>query len=175
MTKPVSALSAGIKYGAMAALVSVAISLIIKLMSLDSNMTVSVAGSIMTGLLWIGGMVLAHKEYKAANRGTMSFGKGFTTGIMFTLVFAVIASAFAAIYIGVIDPNSVKRQMETQIEAMEERGMTDEEIDQTMALTDTISSPLVVFFTTFFTYLIIGAILAAIVSAITKKEPSVFD
>ena len=154
MAKPVSAMSVGIKYGLMAALVSIAVSLIFKLLDLNTGTGGGIASTVITGVIWAAGIYMAHKEYKAGNKGTMSFGTGFKAGIIFSLVFAILSAAFGAVYIGVIDPQAmeaVDAQMEIEREAMEDRGMTDEEIETAMSIAGTFSSPVAIFFISFLT------------------------
>lgn len=79
-------------------------------------------------------------------------------------------SAFSAFYVAFIDDSSVKKSLEIQRQAMEQRGMDDAQIDQAIAMAQKFSGPGSIFLFGTIATLFVGFILSLIIAAIMRKD-----
>ena len=97
-------------------------------------------------------------------------------GLLVTAVVGILASVFAYVYINFIEPESLTRAMEKTRLDMEARGgMSDTQIDQSIAMgTKFASGPLLIVFLVLM-YLVIGLVISLITSAIVKNPKPEFE
>lgn len=171
-TTSVTPTSAGIRYGVLTGLVSIIYSFALLALQQEGNTALSLLGMV----VWIGGIVLAHRFYKANNGGFMSYGQGLTIGMVVSLVSGVMGTIFRYIYMEFIDPSAMQRGLEMARAKLEAKGnMTDEQIDQAMAMSSKFTSgPLSVVFGLVFV-VIMGLIISLIISAFTKHNRPEFE
>ena len=170
-TTPVTTSAIGIRYGLLLGLVSVIFSFIQLTFISDPE----------TPLRWLSililivGIVLAHKQFKQLNGGFMSYGEGVGIGAIMSAVSGIIGGLFTYIYFTFIDPTYMQRVMELTRSRMEERGMTDAQVDQAMGMTEKFATgPLSMLFT-ILGALLMGVILSLIISAVTKNTRPEFE
>ena len=156
----------GIKYGILTGLILTVYSLILQVSGEAANQAM---GYISYALL-IGGMVLAHNNYKETGDGFMTYGQGLGIGTIISAVAGFIGSAFSYIYIKFIDDSIIGTVIEQTREKLEEDGMDDEIIDQALAMTEKFLTPGWMFFFGFLGMLMFCFILILIVTAFTKKN-----
>jgi Protein of unknown function (DUF4199) len=102
--------------------------------------------------------------------GFISFGKAFSTGFMIVLIGAVIGIAMTYLYFDVIDPGKRDFMIMLQEDALYDRGMSPEQIDQALPQIEKFMTlPMMIIFG-FFGNLIIGSVITLICAAILKKE-----
>jgi drug/metabolite transporter (DMT)-like permease len=123
-------------------------------------------------LITIGCLVLACREFKAGNEGSMTLGQGFMTGFLACVISSVISAVFLTVWFNVIDPEFVNTMREQAVADMEKRGMEDEQIEQGMQMMGFMFNPWFFVVSALVAGPIIGAIVALIVAAVMKKEPS---
>ncbi len=114
--------------------------------------------------------VLAHKQFKEEGDGFMSFGEGTKIGLFVTVISSVISTLFFYVYIAFIDNTFVENIKEQQIIGMQESGMSDEQIDQAMSMSEAFMSPLVMSIIGLLVGIFFGFILTLIVTAFTKNS-----
>jgi len=112
---------------------------------------------------------LAHKKFKEDGDGFMSYGQGLGIGFWMSLIGGVISMVFSYIYMSFIDSTIMEQAMDKARYDMEEKGMSDAQIDQAMSITEKFMTPEMIFVMGIVGMLIFGFILSLIVSAITKK------
>ena len=112
---------------------------------------------------------LAHKKFKEDGDGFMSYGQGLGIGFWISLIGGVISMVFSYIYMSFIDSTIMEQAMDKARYDMEEKGMSDAQIDQAMSITEKFMTPEMIFVMGIVGMLIFGFILSLIVSAITKK------
>jgi uncharacterized membrane protein YagU involved in acid resistance len=105
------------------------------------------------------------------NEGLLSLGEAVKMGLFIALVAGIIAALFGLLYNQVIDPGYMESQFEAMREGLEERGLSDEQIEQQMTFMNMLlNNPvLTVAFTIVWTA-ILGLLKALIAGAILKKE-----
>ncbi len=171
----VSPRSTAMRYGMIWALFSILLGLITYLMGWTDPSSSLSAGSILTSIISIAlnitMLVLAIKYHRDKELGGfISFGRGFKTGMLTTLVFAVIATVWALIFFNFIATDMIDGIQDAMVEKWEEQGLSDEQIEQAQSYTGFMSSPAFMVGATFVGSLIWGAILSLIVSAVLKKD-----
>ncbi len=163
--------SVGLRYGLLTGLVNIIFSFILFVTHADQS-PVRWLG---LGIL-IAGMVLAHNAYKQAQGGFMNYAEGLGIGAIMSLVSGVLSTAFSYVYIKFVDPEYMARVMETTRAKMEEKGgMTDEQIDQTVAMIQKFSSGGWMVLFGIVGSLLFGFLIALVVSAFTKRNRPEFE
>ncbi len=137
-TLSVTTRSVGFRYGLIMAAISVVYFLILTFASIDMTSGIGRWSSI---IFYIGVIYLAHKNFKDQGDGFMSYGQGMGIAFWLGLVSSVIYSLFFYIYIKFIDSAFVEAIKTKEIEKMQERGMSDEKIDQAMGIAGMFMTP----------------------------------
>ncbi|MES2797702.1 MAG: DUF4199 domain-containing protein [Bacteroidota bacterium] len=126
-------------------------------------------------VITIVGLTMAMKSFKSENEGFMTYGQGLGIGALTGGVAGLLSGIFTYIYQSFIDPSFTEKMKEAQIMAMEERGMSSEEIDRAMEMVSAFSSPSMTV-----VYSILGSILvyflvSLVLAAIQKNEKPIFQ
>jgi len=172
----VSASSVGLRYGLFLGIGLMVYSTVLQLAGQGGNQTLTtyLLLAIVTGVI-----VLAQKNFKDQGDGYMSFGKGFTVGSLVLLISTLLNSLFTYVYLTLIDTAAmdaiVEAGREEGIRDMEERGMSDAEIDQALELTDMFLSAEFITGVIFLTIMFFGLILVLIITAFTQKKNPVLE
>ncbi len=122
-----------------------------------------------TYLFIIGGMVMAHKEFKENGDGYMSYSQGLGIGTLVTLISGLISVAFSYIYVKFIDDSLIEIIKDKQLEGMQEQGLSDAQIEQALEISGSFMVPEVMFPLALVFMVFFGFIIALVVSAITKN------
>lgn len=171
-TQPSPSTSAvGIRYG-----------LIVGLVSCIITFALYVTGQEQGPLRWlstlvlVGGLVIAMRYFKQANGGYMSYGQGLGIGTLVSAVSGVLTAIFVYIYMSFIDPTAIERMMDKARSDMEARGgMSDEQIDQGMAMAGKFMSAPALTVSVLVGSIIIGFLISLVVSAILKHTKPEFE
>lgn len=163
----VSTRSAGVRYGIIAAVIGIVYFLVLNAAGLDMQEGAwKWFGYVITIVL----VVLAHKYYKDNNAGFMAYGQGVGIAFWLSLVSSVINSIFTYVYIKFIDTAFVDAIKEKQITQMQERGMSEEQIDQAMQISSMFMTPEAIFGFALVFGIIGTVIIGLIVSIFTQKK-----
>ena len=169
-TQP-SVSSVALKYGLMGAVVSVIYTAIL----LIAGVNVSGWAGALGYIILIAFMVIAMKEYKSQNNGFMSYGQGLGIGTLVALAFGVLGGMFMFVYNSFIDTEYTSKLMDKQSIELEEKGMSDEQIDQAIAMGESFSSPVMMIVWSIVGSVFIGFLLSLIVSAVMKNKRPEFE
>lgn len=173
VTKP-SVLSNAIKYGLYTAAAYILFSLLT--WSLDlMNWWVSILGYVVI----IAGIILGIINLRdKLNRGFISFGKAFQTGLIISILIAIVSVIYSWILITYIDPGLAERIIQMTEESLIKRGLSDEMIEQQSEITRRMMTGdlrMVGQIVTFFTTVAIGAVVSLICAAILKRNDDSFN
>lgn len=160
-----------VKWAVIYLITSIVITYIIQLLNLDPNSPVKYLGYIP----FIAFLLLAQKEYRDNKLdGFISFGDAFLTGFLYSVFGGIMLAIFIYIYLSILSPHVLEAAMESQRQAFVDKGMSSDQIDQSMELGKKYGA---IFGAvgTLFVIPIFGAIVALIGAAILKKEKSVTD
>jgi hypothetical protein len=161
-TSPASTRSIGMKWGLYSALVGVALFLIAAIVGMNPfSGPLNWAGLVFVIVF----MVLAHKNFKDAGDGFMSYGQGVGIGFWFTLVSTVVTVLIMFVYAGIIDPSVMEAMYNEQQAQMEAQGQSDEAIEMAMTWTKKLFWVFAVIGSIFW-----GMIIALILTIFTQKK-----
>ena len=170
-TTPVTSTSVGLRYGLLTGRVSVILSFILFVTHADQS-----PARWLGLIILIGAMVLAHKTYKQANEGFMSYAEGLGIGAFMSGVSGVISTAFSVAYMKFIDPEYMSRATETARANLEAKGgLTDEQIEQGVAMMQKFSTTGWMVLFGILGSVLGGLLIALIVSAFTKHSKPEFE
>lgn len=168
-TPDVTPRSAGIRFGLIGAVISIAYFVILNVAGLDITRGFwSVLGYAITAAL----IFFAHKYYKENGDGFMVYSQGIGIAFWLGLVSGAISSVFTYLYIKFIDTSFIEAIQDKQIEAMQQQGMQAEQIDKAIEISSMFMTP-----EAFFIMGLIGAIIASVIIGLIvtiftqKKNP----
>ncbi|MBC6609279.1 DUF4199 domain-containing protein [Hymenobacter sp. BT188] len=168
----VSTTSVGLRYGLLTGIISIIYSFILLAANLEQNTALSLLGII----ILIGGIVLAHKNYKENNGGFMSYGQGLGIGVILSLVSGLLGGIFRYVYMEFIDPSAAQRAIEQTRAKMEEAGnMSDAQIDQAIQMSQRFATGPIGIAVAILGSALIGFLLTLIIAAITKHNRPEFE
>lgn len=163
--------SVGIRYGIITGFVSIIFSLILYMTGLHLNKGLSYLGMIIP----VVGIVLAYKHFKSENAGYMSYAQGLGLGTTLAVVAGVLSSIFTYIYLKFIDGSIIEQIRNASVEELEKNGMSDEQIEQAMSMTESFTSPEMMFVFGIVGAAFWGFIVSLIVAAIMKNSRPEFE
>jgi hypothetical protein len=162
------------RYGLMAALVTIGIGLIFNLTNLidytDNSNPGNIASSVINWVAIIVAMVLAVKIHRNEDLGGfITFGRAFGLAFLTGLVVAVIGFVWSFVFMQFIDPSILQVVEDATRTSMVDRGMSESEMEQAWGITKMfISAPAIAFFGFIFT-LIGSVVVGLIVAAVMKR------
>jgi hypothetical protein len=171
MEEKVSTARVALKYGVLGAVVTMVYTTIINVSGLSQNQVLMSLSFIFT----IAAIVMGMKEFRAQNKGFMSYGEGLGLGTLLSAVMGFLVSMFSTFYNKFIDPTIVTNAMDKARSDMELRGMDDAQIDQSLEVVQKFMSPGVMFAMGVFMSVLIGFIVSLVISAILRREKPVFE
>ncbi len=168
-TQP-STWSVGVKGGIYTGLIFVIFTLLMYITELEA---LQKANTIFTLISLIIGIWLTHKAFKEQGNGFMSYAQGLGLGTILGLISGALNGFVALLYLSFIDTAFMERQAEKVIIQLEEQGMSDAQIDQTMQFMEYTMNPFAIFFMSMFLSMFFAFLVSLIVSAFTKNtDPS---
>jgi hypothetical protein len=156
-----------IKFGVIASLVSIILSLIFYFTSVEYASWSRYLSTFVSMLM----IFLGVKSIADLNRNKfISFGSLFKAGMLISLILAVISIAYYFIYTNFINTDFLDGLIQVQREQMADKGLSEDDIDSAMEMAQKFSSPIFTVIFSFLTFLVIGAISSVIAAAVYKKE-----
>jgi len=141
-----------------------------QLLKVDQTSSVKYVGYIP----FIAFLILAQKEFRDTLGGFITFGQAFVAGLLYSVFGAILIAIFIYIYFTFLSPDVFSKIMDTQRDAMSQKGMSSDQVDQTMNVMNKYGTLITAFFT-IFGVAIFGIIVALIGAAILKKERTIQD
>jgi hypothetical protein len=149
---------------------SIVITYVWQLLKVDQTSSVKYIGYIP----FIAFLILAQKEFRDSLGGFITFGQAFVAGLLYSVFGAILISVFIYIYFTFLSPDVFSKIMDTQRDAMSQKGMSSDQVDQAMSVMNKYGTLITAFFT-IFAVAIFGIIVALIGAAILKKERTILD
>jgi hypothetical protein len=165
--------SSGVRYGVMLGAVSIVIFFALTFAGVDQTSGIGRWASVP---IYIALIYMAQKYFKDEGDGFMSYGQGVSISFWAGLISTVIYTPIFYIYIKFIDGGFVEAIKNKQIEEMQNKGMSDEQIDQAMSFAGAFMSPEAMLVMGFFGGIIFILICGLIVTIFTQKtnpQPSI--
>jgi Ca2+/Na+ antiporter len=173
----VSARSIGVRYGAIASLLLIAVGLIFHVAGLTSYTeqysTTNIISSVLNYAIMIGAIAMAMKTYRDQAGGFMTFGKGFNVGFWASLIMGVITAVWVFIFFTLVAPDLTDTILEATRENMLEQGQSEEQVDQAMQYSAPFMNATSFSIFAAIGTLIAGLIISLIVAAVMQRKPLV--
>jgi uncharacterized membrane protein (DUF485 family) len=164
VSQPPSVMKVATKYGLIQGVIGFLLFVIVAMTGMRQNwMTSSVSIVVLVVLI-----VLAHREFKKANEGIMSYGQGVGVGTVLSVIASAVSCILLYIYVNFINTGYPAAALKIQQAALEERGMTGAQLDQAMSMTSAMMTPVAIVVTALISGIVVGFVVALIVSAFTK-------
>jgi len=158
-------------YGVIIALAIIVFSLILFLLNLKQGSGLEY----LTYVILLAGIVLVQLNYRNKYQGGfITYGEAFKIGMLSSLFLAIIMGIYTFIFFQYIDPGAMEEGMALAEQKMMDRGMSDMEIEQGMAIAKMFQG---VGMYTFFAVVgnfIIGMVISLITAIFVKKEDTGF-
>lgn len=171
----ISPVEIAVKYGFLLSLASVLIDFITRIIGLSVLVYSIVAGTLAL-ILMVTCVVLAHKAFKKANGGVMTYIQGIIIALIMLLISSLVSSLFNYLYVNYVDPEFVGRMKDEMTAFMERNRVPQDQIDKSVAKFDDMSpTPLKALLNGLKNGTVGGVVLGAIVSAFTKRKAADFE
>jgi hypothetical protein len=156
-----------IKWGIIGGLASILVSLILYFLNMKLE---SWSRWVSSGVM-VAAIIIGIKNIAEANRGKIvPFGSLFGGGMLITVIIAVISIVYFLIYMNFIDPDFISRVLDMTRVQMEQKGLSEEQIEKSLAMSQKFMSPGLMVLFSFIGQTVIGAIGSLIGAAVFKKE-----
>jgi hypothetical protein len=170
-----SPVAIGIRFGLLIALAGVLVDFLTRIIGLSVLVYSAVAGGLSL-VVAIVGIVLAHKAFKKANAGSMTYVQGVVIALLMLLISGIFTALFNYLYVNYIDAEFVTRMKEEMTAFMERNNVPDDQIAKSTAKFDEMSPSFgMALVNGLKNGLIAGTLLGVIISAFTKRKPVDFD
>ena len=172
---PATPLALGVRYGLLLAISWLLVDFLTRIAGLNF-MTFGIAASlgwVVVSVVWL---VMAHKAFKIANGGLMSFGQGMMIAVVMLLISGIVSGLFNYVYLHYIDPEFVDRMKSGMVEFMERNNVPDEQIEKSTAKMDDMQTNLIKsLLNGLGSGLAGGVVMGLVVSAFTKRNAPEFE
>jgi uncharacterized membrane protein YjgN (DUF898 family) len=166
-----------LRYGLLTALVLFAFGMLLELSGLVDPVARKGTGYtyLITFAVLFGGLYLAIKEYKKECGNKITFGTALKFATLTSVVIAILGGILALVQMTLINPDMVDQIREYAIADMENRGMTEEQIEQGRKVMEVTTTPVVLSIFGGIFQFIFAFLMALIGAAIHQnaKNPSV--
>ncbi|WP_051359829.1 DUF4199 domain-containing protein [Adhaeribacter aquaticus] len=121
------------------------------------------------------GIFLAHNYFKSSGNGYMRYGQGIGIGSLLALVVGLISGIFTYVYVKFVDSGFMDRVKDMQVAQLEERGMSDEQIEQAMQMSEKFMGPEMMVVWSVLGTLFFGFLVSLVIAAITKNTKPEYE
>ena len=164
-------MSNSVKYGLYTGIAMVLLSLLFY--ALDVKAT-SWPQYVSIGLLLAGIIVGTLAFRDKCNGGYMSYGRSLGSGVMISLITGVILAVYSYLNSAFLNPEMIQQMMQAAEENMMQKGLSDDQIDQAMSVTNMFMTPAYIAITSLFSMLLWGTLISLLTSIFIKKDNKEF-
>jgi hypothetical protein len=158
-------------YGVIIALAIIVFSLILFLLNVKQGSGLEY----LTYLILLGGLFLAQTNFRNKYQGGyIEYGKAFTVGLLTSIFLSIIMGIYTFVFFKYIDPGAMEEAMTIAEQKMMDRGMSDMELEQGMAIARKFQGVGIYTFFAVAGNIFIGTIFSLITSIFIKKENTDF-
>jgi len=169
-----SSTNIAMRYGGVIALLMIVIGLLQYLTGMSDPENAQSPTAMIIGVLtfgiWIGGVIMAVRDYRQTLGGFMSFGQGFRMGFTTFLVVAVISAAWNFLFYSFIATDFLPKMLDFMQYAMEDAGADDSAIDMMMGIYGRVYTPGGMTLMSLLGGTMMGAFVSLIIGAAMKKR-----
>ncbi len=170
--KKTTLLANSVRYG----LITAAAYVLFSLLMYSLDLSKSAWTGYLAFIILIAGIVVGTKHYRdKINGGYLSYGRCLGSGVLISLMVAVIMAVYTYFFFAVFSPESIAQMKEAAELKMMDQGLSDEQIDQAMAVTGIFTSPATLTIISLISMVFYGFIFSLITSIFLKKEDKSFE
>ena len=160
-----------VKYGVILGGALMIISLLLYALGLDKDETVSKIAGIFNILIPAIITFLGIKALRDENQnGFITFGQGFSCGLVISIIGAVISGLYSYLYFLVINPWMVTYVRMKQEQEMLDRGLSESEVEKMAGTMEMWTTPGMMAAFAVIGMIVLGLVISLIAAAILKKE-----
>lgn len=173
---PASTVAIGLRFGLFIAAINIVVDFLTRLSGISVLIYSIVAGGLAL-VVGVTGVIVAHRAFKQANGGLMSYGQGVQIAAVALLLSGVLSSLFNYVYVQYVDPEFVDRMVAQMNDFMERNNVPESTIAENTSKLETELKPTL-------TRAVLkglqngvlgGLFLGLIISAFTKRKPADFE
>jgi hypothetical protein len=159
------------KNGLMLAGIQILLSLLFFGLGLEKNETLQIATTLFTVAFTIYLCYVTILHFRdMENNGYLSIWEGIKKGVSLTSISGMIMSVYFWIYAKFLNPELMEYMRMKQEMDLEERGLSQQQIEQSMAMAEKFSGPLAGAIFAYLGAIFLGLVFSLIIAAILKKE-----
>ena len=166
MNQPTSTARVALKWGLITGITLIVYTTILYTLNLTTNGGLSI---VIYGIL-IGGLVLGMRDYRTANDGYMTYSEGLGLGALLSAVAGFLSASFTVFYTQFIDTDFQARLAEQMREQLEEKNLSDEQIDQSIELVQKMQTPGLQFIFGLLGTILIGVVFSLAIAAFIRRN-----
>jgi len=155
-------------YGVIVAVIVIIYSLILFVLDLSDNQLLQYVSHAIIAVMIVMFAISYRNKYLD---GYIDFGKAYTIAILTVIFAAIFIGIYTFIYHSYIDPGAMDRAMEIAEEKMIDRGLSEMDIENGMAMARKMQSPVILSVIAMFATILVGAILSLLTFIAVKKQP----
>lgn len=160
-----------VKFGLILGAILVAIPLIFYALNMDKNETLQrVSGFLNVAIVAVIIYLGIRETREIIGNGFLTFGQGFSAGMVITVIGSAISAIGTYLYFTVINPGMMTYIKMKQEEELFARGMTDADVEKMAGTMDTFSTPGMMTVMALVVMIFLGLIVSLICAGILKKE-----
>lgn len=166
--KQKSVISSALVFGLITGAAGIVFHLVTYLSNLYLNQYVSWLGYLVVAA----GMVYGTLDYrKKQSGGFLTYGKAFSSCFWIGLFAGIVSTFYFFIFINYLHPGMVNEILEqARVKMLEQNSMSEDQVEQALAMQQKFMSPLMMTLWGFFAYAIVSAILGLILGIFLKKN-----
>jgi hypothetical protein len=166
-----STLMLSLGYGVIIALANIVFNLILFLLNISQTNPLNY----LAYCILVAGIILAQFNYRNKYMGGfITYGNAFTLGLLTSIFLAVIMGIYTFIFLKYIDPGAMEEGMAIAEQKMMDRGMSDMEIEQGMAIARKFAGVGMATFMTLLSNIFLGTVISLLTAIFVKKEDTGF-
>lgn len=166
-----STLMLSLGYGVIIALAVIVFNLILFLLNLSQDNPLNYFAY----AILLAGILLAQFNYRNKYMGGfITYGNAFTLGLLTSIFLAIIMGIYTFIFLKYIDPGAMEEGMAIAEQKMMDRGMSDTEVEQGMAIARKFTGVGMATFMAILSNIILGMIISLLTAIFVKKEDTGF-
>ena len=158
-------------YGLYIGIASIIFSAILYVAGQSFNQTLAYLSSIIV----IVGVIWSQINYRKLQDGVLTYGQGVGVAVLAMLFAGILSAIYTILLYKVIDPALYDQYLlfveETTTNKLMERGLSDQQIAQTLELTKRFQNPIILAIGALVNSVIVGLIVGLITSIFVKKKP----
>lgn len=122
-------------------------------------------------IIYVVGIIVAQIHYRNSElKGTISYSQALGFGVAIMLFSGIITALYTLILYSIIDPGLIEQMKNVQEETLMKRGMNEDQIEATMAITSKMMTPGWISVMGLFGSVFMGTIVSLITSIFVKKQ-----